>query len=139
MCFSYTYWCQISFFKPTQIKNNRKEKKPLLTSQVLYRERASAAGRGQGTFLADALLPIKSYPVTRRERQPTTEETKANRLQSHAFIEMKYLSTKELIITLVSLSLLAQFSFIIFQPLGGSSFKGTHIKQTIANTDVTAT
>lgn len=99
--------------------NNRKQHNSPLTSQVLYWERASTAGRGQGTFLADALFPIKSYPVTCGERQPKTEETKAYGLHTHTFIEMKYLSVKVLPITLVDFSLLVQFSFPISQPLGG--------------------
>lgn len=112
--------------KPCRLRSTGwKEQKSVLTSQVLYRERASAAGRGQGTFLADALLPVKSHPVTRRERQPTTAETKANRLQPHAFIEIKYLSIKELIILwLLFFCLLSSHS--VFQPLTGLSIKGTY-------------
>lgn len=102
-----------------------KEQKSILTSQVLYREGASAAGRGQGTFLADAFLPIKSYPVTRRERQPATAETKANWLQSHAFITIKYLPTKELIILWFPCLCLPS-SHSIFQPLRGLSIKGAY-------------
>lgn len=126
---SYTYWCKILFFKPLKFfklrSADRKEQKSVLTSQVLYREGASAAGRGQGTFLADTFLPIESYPVTCRERQPTTAERKANWLQSHAFIEIKYLSREELII-LWLLFLCLPRSHSLFQPLRGLSIKGTY-------------
>lgn len=99
--------------------NNRKQHNSPLTSQVLYWEGASTAGRGQGTFLADALFPIKSYPVTCGKRQPKTEETKAYGLHSHTFTEMKCPSIKVLPITLVDFSLLVHFSFPISQTLVG--------------------